>query len=115
MKINRKERSRLSMNINLKITLLVFSFFFVLILAKLSYVALSNDVDGIDLKEFADNRNTTKQPIYASRGSIYDVNGDELAKTVKSYTVIAYLSPSRTTNEKKPQHVVDKEGTAKAL
>jgi len=115
MKKVRKERQRLSMNINLKITVLVFSFFFVLILAKLAYVSLSNDVDGIDLREFADNRNTTKQPIYASRGSIYDVHGDELAKTVKSYTVIAYLSSSRTKNEKKPQHVVDKEGTARAL
>ena len=98
MKKVRKERQRLSMNINLKITVLVFSFFFVLILAKLAYVSLSNDVDGIDLREFADNRNTTKQPIYASRGSIYDVNGDELAKTVKSYTVIAYLSSSPTKN-----------------
>lgn len=115
MKKQRKERPKISMNINLKITVLVFSFFFVIIAAKLAYVTLSNDVDGINLREFADARNTTKQPIYASRGSIYDVNGDELAKTVKSYTVIAYLSSSRTKNEKNPQHVVDKEGTAKAL
>jgi len=115
MKKNRKEKIRVSMNINLKITLLIFSFFFVLIIAKLTYVVLSSDVDGIDLKEFADNRNTTKQTLYASRGSIYDVNGDELAKNVKSYTVIAYLSSSRTKDAKRPQHVVDKEGTAKAL
>lgn len=115
MKKQRKGYQKISMNINLKITVLVFSFFFVLILAKLAYVTLSDDVDGINLREFADNRNTTKQPIYASRGSIYDVNGDELAKTVKSYTVIAYLSSTRTTNEKNPQHVVDKEATARAL
>jgi len=106
---------QISMNINVKITLLVFSFFFLLIIIKLSYVALYENVDGINLTEFANNRNTTKQTLYASRGSIYDVNGDELAKNVKSYTVIAYLSASRTKNEKKPQHVVDKVLTASKL
>ncbi len=111
----RKGRFKITMNINLKITLLVFSFLFLFIIIKLAYVVLSDNVDGINLTEFANNRNTTKQTLYASRGSIYDVNGDELAKNVKSYTVIAYLSSSRTTNEKKPEHVVDPEGTAKAL
>lgn len=115
MKRREKDKSRISMHINLKITLLIFSFFFLLIIIKLSYVCFSNNVDGINLTEFANNRNTTKQTLYASRGSIYDVNGDELAKNVKSYTVIAYLSSSRTKDVKKPQHVVNKEETAKAL
>lgn len=110
-----KGKLRITMHINLKITLLVFSFLFLLIIAKLAYVALSIDVDGINLTEFSNNRNTTKQTLYASRGSIYDVNGDELAKNVKSYTVIAYLSSKRTKNEDKPEHVVDKEKTAEAL
>ena len=38
-----------------------------------------------------------------------------MAQDVSSYTVIAYLDSKRTTDEKNPQHVVDKEGTAKAL
>lgn len=111
----KKRQLQVTMKINVKITLLVFSFFFFLIIAKLSYVSLNQDVDGINLTEFANNRNTTKQTLYASRGSIYDVNGDELAKNVKSYTVIAYLSSSRTKNDKKPEHVVDKELTAREL
>lgn len=115
MKGKGKGKSRVVMNINLKITLLIFSFFFCIIIIKLAYVALSETVDQVNLTEFANNRNTTKQTLYASRGSIYDVNGDELAKNVKSYTVIAYLSSSRTKDSSKPQHVVDKEGTAKAL
>lgn len=115
MKKKRKGQFRIVMHINLKITLLIFSFFFLLIIGKLSYVALSDDVDSINLTEFANNRNTTKQTLYASRGSIYDVNGDELAKNVKSYTVIAYLSSSRTKDMNKPLHVVDKERTAREL
>lgn len=66
--MKRKVKYGISMHINLKITLIIFSFLFAIVVAKLSFVVLSNDVDGIDLREFADNRNTTKQTIYASRG-----------------------------------------------
>ena len=94
----------------------IFTFFlFGIIIYKLSIVCLSKEVDGIDLKAFAESRNTVKEVIYANRGSIYDKNGEILAKNVNSYTVIAYLDSSRTTDPKNPEHVVDKEMTAKAL
>ena len=38
-----------------------------------------------------------------------------IAQNVNSYTLIAYLSESRTTDPENPEHVVDKEGTAKAI
>lgn len=95
------------------IMLFFISFFCAII--KLSYVALSPSVDGLNLTEFASKRNTTTETLYASRGNIYDVNGEVLAKNVNSYTLIAYLSESRTTDPDNPQHVVDKEATAKAL
>lgn len=98
-----------------KFFIFCFFFSFLVAIAKLFYVALSNDVDGINLTEFAQNRNTVKKTLYASRGRIYDVNGEIIAQNVNSYTLIAYLSESRTTNPKKPEHVVDKERTAKAL
>lgn len=91
------------------------AFLFGLIIAKLCYVALSNNVDGINLTEFANNRNTVKKTLYANRGTIYDIKGNELASNVNSYKLIAYLEESRTTNENDPQHVVDKESTAAAL
>lgn len=91
----------------------VFLFFFILV--KLVIVSLSSKVDNINLKEFANNRNTKTETIYAHRGNIYDKDGNILATTVNSYKLIAYLDPKRTTNPKKPYHVVDKEGTAKKL
>ncbi len=91
------------------------AFLFGLIIAKLCYVALSKNVDGINLTEFANNRNTVKKTLYAARGTIYDAKGKELASNVNSYKLIAYLEESRTTNEDKPEHVVDKEKTAKEL
>ncbi len=104
-----------SIKIHIKVTMLAVSFLFVFIIAKLLFVATNKDVDGIDLKAFADNRNTEEKTLYASRGTIYDRNGEILANNANSYTVIAYLSESRTKDLSDPQHVVDKPGTAKAL
>ncbi len=108
----RKKSSKLTIS---KLFVLVFFFAFLMAIIKLGYVALSTNVDGLNLTEFANNRNTAKKTLYASRGTIYDVNGETIATNANSYTLIAYLSASRTTNPENPQHVVDKEQTAKAL
>ena len=89
--------------------------FFIVIIARISYLSLSKNVDEINLQEFAKKRTTKTDVLYAKRGSIYDVNENVLAQNVSSYTVIAYLDPSRTTNPENPKHVVDKEYTAKKL
>ena len=88
---------------------------FGLICYRVIYVAMNKKVDGINLTTFANNRNTAKETLHATRGTIYDVNGEILAQNVNSYTVIAYLSPKRTTDKKNPQHVVDKDMTAEKL
>ena len=88
---------------------------FCAIVARLIYLNLATKIDGIDLKEFAKNRNTTKETLYATRGTIYDKNNEVLAETVDSYTVVAFLDSSRSKNSKTPKHVVDKRETAKAL
>ena len=64
------------------IFLMVIVFLFVIIIAKLFYVGLSEVVDGVNIKEFADNRNTRKETIVSERGSIFDSNGEVLAQNV---------------------------------
>lgn len=91
-----------------KFIILIVAFLFVAIICKLSYVVLSDKVDGINLKDKSASITTVKKTLYADRGSIYDVNGEELASTVNSYTVIAYLNSNKT-------DVEDKEKTAKEL
>ena len=108
----KKKKSKVKVN---RLFIGIFFFAFLCAIIKLSYVALSPSVDGMNLTEFADNRNTTTETLYANRGNIYDIHGEALAKNVNSYTLVAYLSESRTTDEDNPQHVVDKEATAKAL
>ena len=98
-----------------KVIILIVVFLFVAAIIKLSYVVLSNEVDGVDLQVMSASITTTEEVLYANRGNIYDVNGELLATTVNAYTVIAYLDESRTTDSNNPRHVVDKEATAAAL
>lgn len=80
---------------------IVFTLFcFAVIVVRTSYLALSTKIDGINIKEFASDRTIVKTSIPASRGTIYDVNGDVLAQNVSSYTLIAYLDPKRSENQK---------------
>ncbi len=98
-----------------KVLIFIVAFLFVSIIVKLAYVSLSESVDGVNLHVFASNRNTKSEVIYAKRGNIYDKDGNPLAQTVNSYKLIAILSESRTVNPNDPQHVVDKDATAKML
>ena len=98
-----------------KFVMLIVAFLFVAAIVKLSYVVLSDKVDGINLQAMSASITTVERTLYASRGEIFDVNGEKLATTVNSYNVIAYLDSSRTTDPDNPRHVVDKEATAKAL
>ena len=58
----------------IKISKIATIFLFVVILVKLTYVAISPKVDGIDLNTFALSRTTATKTIEASRGTIYDIN-----------------------------------------
>lgn len=98
-----------------KFVILVSLLLFVFIILRVLQLALSPEIDGINLKELASKRTTKTEKLPAQRGSIYSYNLDVLAQNVSSYKLIAYLDPKRTTNKKNPQHVVDKEKTAKLL
>lgn len=96
----------------------IYAFFLVFIFVLfLQLVRLSafKKVYGINMKEFALNRNTKSNIIYATRGSIFDREGNSLAINVTSYTVIAYLSPKRTGSSSVIKHVQDPEYTAYKL
>lgn len=98
--------------------IICFSIFFVIIIIlflQFCYLSLSKNVYGINMKEFAASRNTVTSVLTAKRGTIYDIEGNVLAQNISSYTLIAYLDPSRTTDENHPEHVVDKEYTAVKL
>ncbi|MBQ3307251.1 MAG: PASTA domain-containing protein [Bacilli bacterium] len=98
-----------------KIVIFISLFLFVVMIYRVIELGTSEKIDGINLKQLASKRTTRTDVISAQRGTIYSKDGDVLAQTVASYKLIAYLDPKRTTNEKRPQHVVDKEDTAEKL
>lgn len=98
-----------------KYVLIFYFLLFLILLISFSYLSLSPKVFGDDLKAFAEKRITVTKELIAKRGTIYDAEGNVLAIDVTSYTLIAYLDSSRTVDEDDPQHVVDKEMTAKKL
>ena len=90
-------------------------FLFLVLIARVSYIALSKEIDHIDIQKLASQRTTKTTILKANRGTIFDHSGNILAEDVSSYTLIAYLDPKRTTDPEKPMHVVDKENTALVL
>lgn len=109
--MNNSKNSKLLIN-----TFIVFAFFsFCLIIYRLSYLGLSKKVDGINLKDFADDRSLYSSVLKSKRGTIYDSLGNALAQNVSSYTLIAYLNPARSKDKDKLFHVEDKELTAEKL
>lgn len=98
-----------------KFVFLAILLFFVIIIYRMFILSVSSKVDGIDIQAFASNRNTRKDTIFAQRGALYDKDGELLAQTINSYTVIAFLDPGRSEGFKTPRHVVDKEKTAEKL
>lgn len=98
------------------IFVIIVVFIFLCLIVKLIYIGLGNvKVGDVSLHDFASSRDTVKKTIFARRGTIYSSSGEVLAKDVNSYTVIAYLEPSRTKDPLHPYHVVDKELTAEKL
>jgi len=97
-----------------KLIIFFILFCFAIIAERAIELSLLTEIDGINLQKFASNRNTVDKILLPARGTIYDFNGNELAINVNSYTVIAYLEETRST-EDNIRHVVDKEAAAEAL
>ena len=95
--------------------LILYLFVLLILLVQFARISLFDVVNGDNLKEIAANRTTVSKELIANRGTIYDSEGNILATNVASYTLIAYLSESRTIDLDKPRHVVDKKMTAEKL
>ncbi len=88
----------------------IYSFFMLALIIWFGYLSLSPKILGKDMSAFAQTRNTVRKTLKASRGTIYDFEGNALARNVSSYTVIAYLDGKKTDN-----YVEDTKKTAEAL
>ena len=110
-----KKKNNNKIRINTLLLIVVF-FLFLILIARLLYLCLADyRVEDSTITAFIKKRNIEEEIIYPTRGSIKDKNGNILAQTVASYTVIAYLDENRSKDSDELRHVKDKEMTAQAL
>jgi penicillin-binding protein 2B len=94
---------------------ILFSLLFFILLARFVYLQATGTADGQVLAVEAEKRYKQQRVIEAKRGTIFDRNGKIVAEDTPSYTVVAVLDKTLTTDPEKPRHVVDPEMTAKKL
>lgn len=103
------------MNVGAALLFLFFCLLFFVLLFRFVSIQVSGEAAGQPLAAKAQQKYLREGVLEAKRGTIYDRNGEVIAEDTASYTLVAILDESMTTNKKDPQHVVDKEMTSREL
>lgn len=106
-------------NKSARIMFRVFAFLIILLILNVTYLGVTGKhlISGTDIDAFAKSHGGEQKvtTLYAKRGTIYSSDNEVIASDVKKYKLYAILSHTRKDAKNKPQYVVDKEKTAKAL
>lgn len=94
---------------------MIFGLFFCVVFVRFLIIQYTGVAGGEELAAKAQDKYQVSRTLTAQRGSIVDTNGEVLARDTSSYKLIAILDDSMTEDEDNPQHVVDKEETARIL
>ncbi|MED1469630.1 penicillin-binding protein [Bacillus salipaludis] len=93
----------------------IFGLLFFILLFRYFSIEISGEAAGQPLAAKAQKKYTRVGTLEASRGIIYDRNGEVVAEDTASYTLLAILSKKMTTDPKHPMHVKDPQKTAEEL
>ncbi|MFE8703634.1 penicillin-binding protein [Cytobacillus sp. FJAT-54145] len=104
-----------NMNFGAAILFVIFVLLFFVLIYRFLSVQITGEAAGQSLAAKAQQKYLKQGVIEAKRGTIFDRNGEVVAEDTASFTLVAILDESMTTNPKKPRHVVDKEMTAREL
>jgi penicillin-binding protein 2B len=94
---------------------LLFSLLFFLLIFRYTSIQITGEAAGQVLATKAEQKYMRERVIEAKRGTIYDQNGEVIAEDAASYTLVAILDKTMTTDPKEPKHVDDPESAAEAL
>lgn len=109
-------KKRKSMNRRALALFTIFSLLFFLLSYRFLVIQITGQVEGKELRAYAQEKYSKEALLEASRGSILDRNGEPLAQDTVTYKLVAILDPSVTPeNAETPKHVVDPEKTADVL
>jgi penicillin-binding protein 2B len=104
-----------NMKLGAAVLFALFSLLFFVLLGRFLYIGITGTAGGEVLAAKAEKKYEQQRVIEAERGSILDTNGEVIAEDTTSYTLIAILDESMTTNSNDPQHVTNPQMTAKKL
>ena len=88
---------------------------FTLFIVRFAYIAITKDVQHVNLRSQAEQIYTQRRTILAKRGNIYDQHGSVLATDTSRYTLYAVLDKSQRSADGKLLYVKNKKRTAKIL
>lgn len=103
------------MNVGAALLFLFFCLLFFVLLFRFVSIQVSGEAAGQPLASKAQQKYLQEGVLEAKRGTIYDRNGEVIAEDTSSYTLVAILDESMTTNKDRPKHVIDKEKTSREL
>lgn len=109
---NNPQKNRRNMT---RIMMLLTGLMFLLFVFRFSTIMITKKVNGENLSEHVDNLYTRSSILPAKRGTIYDIGGNPIAMDATSYSLIGVLTDKWSDDEEDPQHIVDKEKTARVL
>ncbi|WP_462409182.1 penicillin-binding protein [Neobacillus sp. Marseille-QA0830] len=103
------------MNAGAAILFAIFGLLFFVLLVRYFTIQITGEVKGQPLAAKAEQKYIRKDVLPASRGIIYDKNGEVIAEDTSSYKLVAILDKKMTTDPKNPKHVTNPSKTAKEL
>lgn len=104
-----------NINVGAAVIFIIFSLLFFVLLYRFISIQVTGEVSGQPLVAKAQQKYFRTDVLQSKRGGIYDRNGEVISEDTSSYTLIAILDESMTISKNHPNHVVDKEKTAKEL
>jgi penicillin-binding protein 2B len=104
-----------NMNAGAAVLFVIFSLLFFILIFRFITIQVTGEVHGQALAARAQQKYSNEKVIEAKRGTIFDRKGEVVAEDTTSYTLVAILDDSVTTNKKKPKHVNDPAKTAAVL
>ncbi|WP_100373298.1 penicillin-binding protein [Bacillus sp. FJAT-45037] len=103
------EIKRASTNKRAVLVLALFLTCFVLLTGRFTYIQVTQEVQGKELKAMGEERWSKEQVIEGKRGTIYDRRGSAVAEELNSYSIFAILDTTY------PHHVTNPQETAAQL
>ncbi|WP_018664083.1 penicillin-binding protein [Heyndrickxia acidiproducens] len=106
---------KLNTNKGAAILFIIFGLLFFILIVRFLTIQITGQVDGKVLAAKAAQKYMRTNVIEASRGNIYDSQGEVIAENVVSYKLVAILSPKATIDPSHPKHVTHPRKAAEEL